>query len=306
VLISSDAITTSLDGVEIANVTVSVNDEGVGISKEDQTKLFDNFVQLRPGSIQKGQGSGLGLSFCKQIVEFHGGTISITSTEGNGSSFTFTIPFAIANSVFESCSESIKVNNTRISSPPGMRTLLSRETPSFLQGERKNPDDSTDLQIYDIEAPKVAKVSALSSMKVLVVDDAVSNRKLLMMLLTKKGLISHAAEDGQLAVDLILADMDAYTLVFIDNLMPVMNGSDATKALRTHGYPYLIVGITGNSMEDDIAEFLSSGADIVIPKPFNKFTLDLLVKHIEKYGTLSQPSMKLVQGNNSMNWLSRF
>lgn len=55
-----DAITRSLDGRATANVTVSVEDEGPGISVQDQAKLFDSFVQIRPGTLQKGQGSGLG------------------------------------------------------------------------------------------------------------------------------------------------------------------------------------------------------------------------------------------------------
>jgi signal transduction histidine kinase len=57
---------------------------GPGISTENQKKLFNNFVQIRPNQLQEGQGSGLGLSLCKQIVTLHGGTIGVTSTEGRG------------------------------------------------------------------------------------------------------------------------------------------------------------------------------------------------------------------------------
>ena len=57
---------------------------GPGISTENQKKLFNNFVQIRPNLLQEGQGSGLGLSLCKQIVTLHGGTIGVTSTEGRG------------------------------------------------------------------------------------------------------------------------------------------------------------------------------------------------------------------------------
>eukprot|EP01035_Chromulina_nebulosa_P069622 gene69622-biopygen45752 len=56
-------------------VTVSITDEGPGISAEDQKRLFENFFQVRPNQLQQGQGSGLGLSLCKQIVSLHGGTI---------------------------------------------------------------------------------------------------------------------------------------------------------------------------------------------------------------------------------------
>ena len=76
-------------------VTVSITDEGPGISGEDQKKLFENFFQVRPNQLQQGQGSGLGLSLCKQIVSLHGGTIGLDSREGGGSTFFFTIPFQV-------------------------------------------------------------------------------------------------------------------------------------------------------------------------------------------------------------------
>ena len=76
-------------------IKVSVKDEGPGISAEDQAKLFKNFVQIRPGQLQKGGGSGLGLTIAKQIVELHGGRIGVTSKEGHGSQFYFIIPFQV-------------------------------------------------------------------------------------------------------------------------------------------------------------------------------------------------------------------
>ena len=76
-------------------VLVAVEDEGPGISAQDQAKLFKNFVQIRPGQLQKGGGSGLGLTIAKQIVELHGGRIGVTSTEGKGSRFYFSIPFQV-------------------------------------------------------------------------------------------------------------------------------------------------------------------------------------------------------------------
>ena len=78
-----------------ATVMVIVKDEGPGISAEDQKKLFKNFVQIRPGQLQKGGGSGLGLTIAKQIVELHGGRIGVTSAVGQGSQFYFAIPFQV-------------------------------------------------------------------------------------------------------------------------------------------------------------------------------------------------------------------
>jgi two-component system sensor histidine kinase BarA len=89
------------DGQPPALVKVSVQDQGPGISEENQKKLFKNYVQIRPGQLQQGQGSGLGLSLCKQIVTLHGGTIGVSSVEGQGSTFFFSIPFTVHDSSSE-------------------------------------------------------------------------------------------------------------------------------------------------------------------------------------------------------------
>ena len=80
------------------NISISVRDEGPGIPIHQQKMLFKNFIQIRPEALEEGQGSGLGLSLCKKIVTLHGGTIGVTSTEGVGSTFFFTIPFVVNGS----------------------------------------------------------------------------------------------------------------------------------------------------------------------------------------------------------------
>lgn len=84
------------DGAHTSSVVLlSVQDSGPGISPHDQARLFQNFVQIRPEQLQRGAGSGLGLTIAKQIVELHGGRIGVasTGTEGHGSLFFFSIPF---------------------------------------------------------------------------------------------------------------------------------------------------------------------------------------------------------------------
>jgi signal transduction histidine kinase len=75
------------------NVRIDVTDTGIGISKEDKTKIFKKFYQLKRGLIQqKGAGTGLGLSIAKEVVNLHGGRIGLISEVGKGSTFWFTIP----------------------------------------------------------------------------------------------------------------------------------------------------------------------------------------------------------------------
>ena len=74
------------------DLTVSVQDHGVGIAKEDQQRIFDRFVQLETGSTRSHLGHGLGLCITKALVDFMQGSISLTSTSGEGTLFTVNIP----------------------------------------------------------------------------------------------------------------------------------------------------------------------------------------------------------------------
>ena len=76
---------------------VSVIDNGIGIKKEDQERIFEPFSQLNNPLIQKKEGAGLGLMIAKQIVEKHGGQIWVESEYGKGSRFTFTLPLTTTN-----------------------------------------------------------------------------------------------------------------------------------------------------------------------------------------------------------------
>ncbi|MFC4212877.1 ATP-binding protein [Pedobacter lithocola] len=85
-----------------AQLKVRVVDTGLGINEIDQKVIFDEFAQVYYASTkEKQQGTGLGLAICKKIVEFQGGTISVTSEEGKGSTFSFELPFEITDKVKE-------------------------------------------------------------------------------------------------------------------------------------------------------------------------------------------------------------
>jgi signal transduction histidine kinase len=73
-------------------VRVNVRDNGIGISTENQKKLFGQYVQFNAGQAQKGGGSGLGLPTARKIIEAHGGTIDIESTPGRGTKVTIWLP----------------------------------------------------------------------------------------------------------------------------------------------------------------------------------------------------------------------
>jgi CheY-like chemotaxis protein len=190
------------------------------------------------------------LSFCKQLARLHGGTIELLSKEGEGSTFTLIIPFLLVDE----------------------NQILPRvkSNPAVLFGK-----------LNDESNPKF---------EVLIVDDTVTNYKILSSLLRRKSLRPSIAENGKVAVDLVLADVGRFALIFMDNVMPVMNGLEATKALRLGGYLGYIAGLTGNMFEDDVDQFISAGVDIVLSKPLKIDELDKVIDSVNAKNQIGNQS----------------
>jgi CheY-like chemotaxis protein len=125
---------------------------------------------------------------------------------------------------------------------------------------------------------------------------------MLAKLLAMKKIKSAMSDDGKSALDLLCTDMDAYGLVFMDNLMPVMNGIEATKLLRERGFPHIIVGLTGNVMTEELNEFLDAGLSVVFSKPVRVQQIDMLIDFISKNGTLDRAGMYLREVDGIFVW----
>lgn len=111
-------------------------------------------------------------------------------------------------------------------------------------------------------------------MRILLVDDSPINRKVIRRVMEGKFETIHEAENGSEAVDLYqkaLIEEKPYHIIMMDSQMPIMNGLDATTAIREirSSFDPLILGVTGNAMKQDTDKFLQAGADRVMPKPLN-------------------------------------
>jgi len=199
-----------VSGAKAGEIKVVVEDTGAGMTPDQLGKLFQDGVQFNVNELQKGGGSGLGLYIAKGIVNQHSGSLLVTSDGiGQGTTFELSLP------------------------------LWKLDSNSF------DDDKKSDLHLSEKNlAPK-----SLSVMKILVVDDVMSNRKLLRRLLERCGHLCDEAENGKQCVEMIsLASSSGnpYDSVLLDFEMPIMDGPAAAKAIRKQGLKVNIIGITGN------------------------------------------------------------
>ena len=232
------------------HLQITVQDTGVGMTQEQLSKLFGEGVQFNAHDLQAGKGSGLGLFIAKGLVEQHKGTLEAKS-EGieKGSLFTLKLP---------------------LYSVPGLS--LSEEDPSSTSSEKgSTTKDATSM-------------GSKGGLRLLVVDDHLSNRTLLRRLLERKGHECDMAENGQIALEMVrdtmLGTAEPYDSILMDYEMPVMNGPTAASLIRELGSDVFIVGITGNVLGDDVLYFKSRGANAILPKPVQFNLLDeLFMEH---------------------------
>jgi len=273
-------------------VTVAVHDEGVGISQENLKKLFRNYMQIDPDKQQGGCGTGIGLVICKEIIEMHKGEIGCTSKLRTGDDFTsggsvfyFTVPFPVVpkTNTSEENSSTSKSSSTSAGATTEEPKSDEQHQKSSQHSQSDKKTSSSDGLLGEESFAKVEHPISkfpMNKFVVLIVDDVASNRKILRALLLKKGIDCDMVEDGQKCLDIVAAKTnDHYDIVFMDSIMPVMNGITATMALRKLGFRNKIAGLTGNAMDDDIQKFIDAGADLVFSKPLpisllNEFLLD--------------------------------
>jgi signal transduction histidine kinase/ActR/RegA family two-component response regulator/HPt (histidine-containing phosphotransfer) domain-containing protein len=225
----------------------TVSDTGEGISPQDQKKLFTEFSRFSSSSNRPTIGTGLGLSITKNLVDLMQGEISVKSEPEKGSSFTVRLPQ--------------KLN--------GSTDVLGKDVIDNLQGQRFS-------DMSQMKKPPILR-EPMPYGRVLIVDDVEMNIFVAKLLMKPYGLKTSTASSGQSAIDRIKRG-ETFDIIFMDHMMPKMDGMEATNILRGMGYAGPIVALTANAVVGQADIFLRNGFDDFISKPIDLRVLNAVLK----------------------------
>ena len=222
-----------------------VSDEGIGIKKEDMGKLFEAFSQVDMERNHQIEGTGIGLTITERLVHALGGTITVDSEYGVGSTFTVTMLQDVES--FDSCIDTDSEDE-----------FVSISHNGILKGN-------------DNERKKLANFIAPEG-KVLVVDDNEANLKVAQGIMGHYKLDVTTCTSGNEAIE-VLNDRNDFDILFIDHMMPEMDGVELTQRLRSSDSDYLkyvpIVALTANAIKGVSEMFLANGFTEYLSKPID-------------------------------------
>jgi signal transduction histidine kinase/FixJ family two-component response regulator len=228
-----------------AVLTFRVSDTGRGMSEEELNQLFDEYARFNEKDNRTTGGTGLGMSITKRILDLMAGQITVESEPGKGSVFTVRIPQKFSGSLV--CGP--EVSNSFSKNSRGL-SAKSR----IAQFKRENMSDG----------------------KVLIVDDVETNLYVAKGLLIPYGLTIEAVTSGFAAIELIKQG-NVYDIIFMDHMMPQMDGMEAAKIIRGLGYGHPIVALTANVIAGQAEIFMANGFDEFISKPIDIRELDAVL-----------------------------
>lgn len=229
-------------------IIFKVADTGIGIKKENIDKLFEAFMQVDAKKNRAVEGTGLGLAISKNLCELMDGTIEVESVYGQGTTFTVTVVQQVRNST------PLKIS--------GIDEIRSEELKKMF---------------------KPADLEGVNGKKVLVVDDNATNLIIAKKLLQPYKLVVDIASSGREALS--KAADRAYDLIFMDHMMPEMDGVETTRELRKLESPNCkevpVVALTANAVYGAKQELLQSGFCDYVAKPIEvKLLEEVLQKHL--------------------------
>ncbi len=212
---------------------LKIADTGIGMSPEFLAKVFEPFEREQTSTVSGMQGTGLGLAIVKRIVDASGNTISVESKRGEGTTFTLNLALPIAEP-----SETIATTRTEDNAP-------AEQMADYFKGKR-----------------------------ILLVEDNEINLSIAQALLENAGFSVETAADGSMAVNKVAAAPTStyYDAILMDVQMPIMNGYEATRAIRALSDDRAlipIIAVTANAFDTDKDDATEAGMNAHIAKPID-------------------------------------
>ena len=253
---------------------VTVADTGVGVPEQEMSRLFERFHRIENARSRSNEGSGIGLALVSELIQLHGGTITASSTEGAGTTFTIRLPFGHAHLPAGALVPAGRTATVSATADPFVQEALR-----WLPGTMQDGDDGTAGSLvheeitpgYDTDSS--TRGSRVLPARVLVADDNADMREYLARLLRTAGYQVTTVTDGQAALDAVRAS--APDLVISDVMMPRLDGLGLVAALRadarTAAVPALL--LSARAGQEASIEGLQAGADDYLVKPFSAVEL---------------------------------
>jgi len=213
----------------------TIRDTGQGMTEEQLKALYDEYSMFNRDANRMTEGSGLGMSITKDLIEMMNGRIEAESQPGEGSTFTIYL----------------------LQQPDGSG-VIGKELAKNLQ----NFKFTGKVQRAEIEREYMPYGS------VLIVDDVDANLFVANGLMKPYGLTIETVMSGYDALDLVRAG-NQYDIIFMDHMMPGMDGMETTKLIRESGYSHPVVALTANAIAGQAEIFLDNGFDNFISKPID-------------------------------------
>jgi two-component system, NarL family, sensor histidine kinase EvgS len=248
------------DGEE--HVRFSVTDTGIGISEEDQSRLFQPFVQAADEIAPRFGGTGLGLTICRRLAEMMGGSIHMVSEVGVGTTMTLDLSLPIAN---------------------------AKELPEM---DRAGPPDFFRTTMMRRRAPDAASAEAEGTLALLA-DDHPTNRSLIVRQINLLGYAAESAENGVIALEKWKSGR--FGVLITDCNMPEMNGYELTRRIRefeaAKGDKRIpIIACTANALGGEAETCFAAGMDDYLAKPVQ---LSELAKKLDHWLPIARPAAPL-------------
>jgi PAS domain S-box-containing protein len=248
------------DGEE--RIRFSVIDTGIGISEEDQARLFQPFVQAAVEIAPRFGGTGLGLTICQRLAQMMGGSIEMTSEVGVGTTMTLELCLPVANA-----EELTEVNP--VGPPDFLRTTEMRRS-----------------------APDAASAEAEGTLALLA-DDHPTNRYLIVRQINLLGYAAESAENGIVALEKWKSGR--FGILITDCNMPEMNGYELTRRIReleatSGGKRIPIIACTANALGGEAEICFAAGMDDYLAKPVE---LNALAKKLDQWLPIARPTAPL-------------